>query len=71
MFGLFADLDEVLDLFNNVLLGAVFVIVIIIGMRIGDVETLNIFAVGSKFCEGSLLDNLSVLAEGDDVIGAR
>jgi hypothetical protein len=70
LFGLFADLDEVLDLFDNVLVGAVFVAVIIIGVWLGDVETLNVFAAGSKFGEGSLLDDLAVLAEGDDVIGA-
>lgn len=70
LFGLFADLDEVLNLFDNVMLGAVFVIVIIFGVWLGDVQTLDVFAAGSKFGEGSLLDDLAVLAEGDDVIGA-
>lgn len=52
------------------MLGAVFVIVIIFGVWLGDVQTLDVFAAGSKFGEGSLLDDLAVLAEGDDVIGA-
>lgn len=51
LFGLFADLDKVLNLFDNFLLGAVFVAVIIIGMWVGNVQALNIFVVGSKLRE--------------------
>jgi hypothetical protein len=69
-FGLFADLDEVLNLFDNVFLEAVFVAVIIIGLWISNVEALDVFAAGSEFGERSLLNDLTVLAESDDVIGA-
>lgn len=70
MLGFFADLNEVLNLLDNVFLGAVFITAIVTGVWIGNVETLNVFAAGSKFGEGSLLDNLTVLAKGDDVVGA-